>query len=340
MTPQGALGVSVFGVVGILAAAGVISVFGYLVMFDVKPKGERPTLGVEAAREIQDLEHRLMRHVHVLGGEIGERHLLKPEGLLAAASYIRQAWSAQGLSVTEEAFEVSGQRCANLVVEQEGGSRPEEIVLVGAHYDSIIGSPGANDNATGVAVLLEMPRILGQATLPRTVRFVAFVNEEPPYFHTERMGSRLHARKARERGERIVAMISLETLGFYSDTPGSQRYPFPLGAFYPDTANFLGVVGNLASRRLVIEFLKGFMRSIDFPVEGAATFSWIPGVDWSDHWSFWTEGYLALMVTDTAPYRYSEYHSFRDLPENVIAPEFARAAHGIIGAVRQLAASG
>ncbi len=322
-----------------LVAIGGLPSAGYLMMFDVKPSRARPVMNEPARQEITALRDRLMAHVRVLGGEIGERHLLEPEGLRAAAAYVRGVWSAQGFSVTDEAFEVFGRRCANLVVEQSGSSQSRDIVLVGAHYDSVVGSPGANDNATGVAVLLEMSAALKRAALPRTLRFVAFVNEEPPYFQTERMGSRRHARQARERGERIVAMMSLETLGYYADAPGSQRYPFPLGAFYPNTANFLGVVGNLASRSLVREVLAHFMDATDFPVEGAATFAWIPGVDWSDHWSFWKEGYRAVMLTDTAPYRYPAYHTSRDRPEQVNAAEFARAAHGIIEVARRLAAS-
>ncbi len=222
-------------------------------------------------------------------------------------------------------------------MEQKGAERPGTIVVVGAHYDSVIGSPGANDNATGVAILLEMSRALKQDAPFRTVRFVAFVNEEPPYFLTELMGSREHARRARQRGEDIQAMFSLETLGYYSKDPGSQKYPLPLGAFYPRTGNFLGVVGKLSSRRLVVDFLRQFMSVSDFPVEGIATFEWISGINWSDHWSFWKEGYPALMLTDTAPYRYPEYHASRDLPENLNGPEFARAAHGIIQTVRRLA---
>jgi Zn-dependent M28 family amino/carboxypeptidase len=268
---------------------------------------------------------------------IGERNLWRPQGLRAAADYIRQFWAAHGFAVAEEVYEVAGQRCANLVVEQRGAGRPGEIVLVGAHYDSLIGTSGANDNATGVAVLLEMSRELKDVPRARTIRFVAFVNEEPPTFHTEAMGSRLHARAARRRGDNIVAMVSLETLGYYSDAPRSQRYPFPFGAFYPTTGNFLGVVGNIASRRLVTEFMRHFMAATDFPVEGAAALAWIPGVDWSDHWSFWKEGYPAVMLTDTAPYRYPEYHSARDLPHRINPGELTRAAHGIIGAVRGLA---
>lgn len=278
-----------------------------------------------------------MSHVHVLGGVIGERHLDRPNALRGAAAYIRTAWARDGLSASEEPFEVGGQSVMNLVVEQRGVSRPQEIVVVGAHYDSAPGTPGANDNGTGVALLLEMARVLKDEALPRTIRYVAFVNEEPPHFFSERMGSRVHARRARQRGDNIVAMASLETLGYYAAADGTQRYPFPFGFFYPRTGNFLAVVGNLRSRGLVVEFLRHFMAATPFPVEGAATFEWIPGINWSDHWSFWKEGYPAIMLTDTAPFRYPEYHGPRDLPDRITAPEFARAAHGIIQAVRGLA---
>ena len=142
---------------------------------------------------------------------------------------------------------------------------------------------------------------------------------------------------ARSRGENVVAMFSLETIGYYSTTPGTQRYPFPLGLFYPHTGDFLAVVGNLRSRALVVDFLRHFMAATDFPVEGAATFQWVPGINWSDHWSFWTEGYPAVMLTDTAPFRYPHYHGARDLPDQIAARDFARASHGIIAAVRALA---
>jgi Zn-dependent M28 family amino/carboxypeptidase len=184
-----------------------------------------------------------------------------------------------------------------------------------------------------------MSRAFKQEPPARAVRFVAFVNEEPPYFLTGQMGSRVHARQARRRGENILAMLSLETIGYYSNARGSQRYPFPFGLAYPSTGNFLAVVGNLPSRRLVVEFLHHFMSASDFPVEGVATFEWIPGINWSDHWSFWKEGYPALMLTDTAPFRYPEYHSKRDLPEKIVPREFARAAYGVIHAVRRLAAT-
>jgi Zn-dependent M28 family amino/carboxypeptidase len=247
-------------------------------------------------------------------------------------------WKSQGFTVVEERFRALDQPCANLVIEQKGSRQRETIVLVGAHYDSVVGSPGANDNATGVAILLEMSRAFRRETLDKTVRFAAFVNEEPPYFLTEMMGSAQHARQARKRGEDIRAMFSLETLGYYSNASGSQRYPFPFAAFYPGTGNFLGVVGNLSSRGLAVNFLRQFMSVSDFPVEGIATFERVPGITWSDHWSFWNEGYPALMLTDTAPFRYPEYHSPRDLTDAINGPEFARAAHGILHAIRRMAA--
>ena len=320
-----------------LAGLLIVGVAGYFAMIDVRPRLARPAMDDAARGDIRALEGRLMQHVRTLGGTIGERNLDRPVALRAAADYIRQEWRQQGFEVTEERFEILGQPCANLVVEDTGSKQPGAIVLVGAHYDSVIGSPGANDNATGVAILLEMSRALRQENLARTVRFAAFVNEEPPYFLTEAMGSREHARRARRRGEDIQAMLSLETLGYYSDAPGSQRYPPPFEAFYPKVGNFLAVVGNMPSRGLVVDFLRQFMSVSDFPVEGIATFEWIPGINWSDHWSFWKEGYPALMLTDTAPYRYPEYHSIRDLPNKVNGPEFARAAHGIIQAVRRIA---
>jgi len=323
--------------IAILVGFALLLAIGYRVMIDVKPKVTRPVPGEAARTEIEALERRLMEHVRVLGGTIGERNLYRPQALREAAHYIRRIWTEQGFPVTEESYEVAGQSCANLVVEQKGSGRPGEIVLVGAHYDSLIGTPGANDNATGVALLLEMSRAFKQEPPTRTVRFVAFVNEEPPFFLTGQMGSLVHARQARRRGENILAMLSLETIGYYSNARGSQRYPFPFGLAYPNTGNFLAVVGNLPSRPLVVDFLRHFMAASDFPVEGVATFEWIPGINWSDHWSFWKEGYPALMLTDTAPYRYPEYHSRFDLPERINPRQFARAAHGVIHAVRRLA---
>jgi Zn-dependent M28 family amino/carboxypeptidase len=323
---------------GACAVLIVLSVVAYRVMIDVKPEVNRPTSRTDPS-EIAALQDRLMGHVRMLGDTIGERHVSRPQALQAAVDYIRQVWTSQGWSVSTEPFEVAGGPVVNVVVEQKGAGRPEAIVVVGAHYDTAPGSPGANDNGTGVALLLETARALKDETLHTTLRYVAFVNEESPYYFTEHMGSRVHARRARQRGDHIVGMISLETLGYYSSARGTQRYPFPLGLFYPDSGNFLAVVANVRSRALVQQFLRHFTATSDFPVEGAATFQWIPGVSWSDHWSFWTEGYPALMLTDTAPFRYPEYHSSIDHSDRITPKAFAGAADGIIRAIRGLTAS-
>jgi Zn-dependent M28 family amino/carboxypeptidase len=282
------------------------------------------------------LERRLKRHVAVLAGEIGERNFWHPKGLEAAADYIAHVFRNLGYEVRREGFTVSGAVLSNLEATLVGTSVPGEIVVVGAHYDSVMGSPGANDNASGVAGLLETARLLAGRPLSRTVRFVAFVNEEPPFFQTDHMGSRVYASRSRQRGEQIVAMLSIETIGYYSEEQGSQRYPFPFGLVYPDTANFIGFVANVASRDLLRRAIATFREQIDFPSEGIAAPSWITGIGWSDHWSFWEEGYPALMVTDTALFRYRHYHTAQDTPDKIDYARMARVVTGITGVVAEL----
>jgi Zn-dependent M28 family amino/carboxypeptidase len=225
----------------------------------------------------------------------------------------------------------------NIEVEVQGSARASEIVIVGAHYDSVLGAPGANDNGSGVAAVIELARLFGGSSPSRSLRFVTFVNEEPPFSHSDAMGSRHYSRRARERGESIVAMFSLETIGYYSERPGSQHYPFPLSFFYPSTGNFIAFVSNLSSRGLLHEAIAGFRRHAGFPSEGAAAPAFLPGVDWSDHWSFWKEGFPALMVTDTAPYRYPHYHTMQDTPDKVDYERLARVVTGLHGMLREFA---
>ena len=280
---------------------------------------------------------RLTAHVVELAGRIGERNFRRPAALAAAATYVETELAALGYRVVSQPFEVSGQPFRNIEATLAGHGRPEEVVVVGGHYDSVVGTPGADDNATGTAAVLELARLLRDVPLERTVRFVAFVNEEPPFFLTEQMGSRVYARAAARRGDRIVAMLSLETIGYYSQAPGSQRYPPPLGAFYPSRGDFIGFVGNVASRALVRRSVAAFRRHARFPSEGVAAPSWVPGVFWSDHDSFWREGYPALMITDTAPFRNPAYHSAADTPAHVDYPGMARVVHGVAAVLRELA---
>ena len=282
-------------------------------------------------------QSRLRRHVEVLAGDIGERHVWRPESLRAAAEYVRAQWSSLGFKVEAQSYETHGLRCDNLEVAVPGSTRASEIIVVGAHYDTVVGSPGADDNASGVAGLIEIAGALRNLDLQRTVKLVAFVNEEPPFFYFGQMGSKVYAQAARRRGDDIRAMLSLEMLGFYSDEPGSQRYPPLLKWFYPDRGNFIGFVSNLRSRRTLAEVASAFRAGCDFPAESLASPSFVPGVAWSDHVSFWRAGYPAVMVTDTAFYRNAHYHGASDTPDRINYACLARVVAGLAAAVSSLA---
>jgi len=287
--------------------------------------------------EEEEIRRRLEKHVNVLAGEAGERNLRHYGALLAAADYIEKTLEELNFNVLSRPYEADGKKVRNLETEIAGSSRSGRIVLVGAHYDSVIGSPGANDNASGVAALLEIARLLAGNGAPDTVRLAAFVNEEPPYFQTEKMGSRVYARAARKRNDNITAALSLETVGFYSDEPGSQAYPAPFGLAYPDRGNFIGFVGNLSSGGLVRRCVSSFRGGTSFPSEGIAAPPGLPGVGWSDHWAFWQEGYPGIMVTDTAPYRYPHYHEKTDTPDRLDYDSMARVVAGLARVVADLA---
>lgn len=279
--------------------------------------------------EEREIARKLRGHAERLAGEIGERNVWRPDALQAAERHIVSVLEELGYAVRRHPYRARETEVANLEVEVAGAVRPEEIVLVGAHYDTVIGSPGADDNASGVAALLEVARFLQGMKLQRTLRLVAFVNEEAPFFTTEEMGSRRYAAETAAAGEDVVAMFSLESLGYYRDEPGSQRYPVGLGLFYPDRANFLGFVANFSSRRLVHRAIEVFRRHAAFPSEGIVAPEGLTGVSWSDHSSFWRQGYPAIMVTGTAFFRNPHYHTAEDVPERLDYDRMARAVAGL-----------
>jgi len=282
----------------------------------------------------------LKRHVHALAGDIGERNTFKPQALHRAEEYIARVWEAQSYHVVRQEYPLKGDRWANLEVTRPGRGKAAPFLLIGAHYDSVFGSPGANDNGTGVAALLEISRAFAAIEPQTSVRFVAFVNEEPPYFQTPYMGSRIYAQRARDHGDKIRVMASLETIGYYSDAPASQKFPFPSALFrllYPDRGNFIVFASNLASRAITQEAHSLFRSRSDFPAEIISTFEMVPGIDWSDHASFWHAGYPAFMVTDTAPYRYPYYHTAEDTPEKVNFEALGRVAEGLRATFQALA---
>ena len=262
------------------------------------------------------LREELRADVQKLAGEIGERNMWHYPQLDAAADFIEDSFSRADLRPRRDSYEMHGQACHNIEAEIPG-ARPE-VVLIGAHYDSVFGSPGANDNGTGMAATLALARRFAGRKPQHTLRFVAFVNEEPPYFLSDEMGSFVYAGRCKTRGDRIDAMISLETIGYFSDAPQSQTYPAPgLGILYPKVGNFIGFVSNVHSRTLLRRVVALFRKHAKIPSEGAALPSFIPGVSWSDQWSFWRHGYPGIMITDTAPFRYPHYHSSTDTPDKL-----------------------
>ncbi len=267
----------------------------------------------------------------------GSRNVSDPTSMDRSVTWLEDELGKAGLTTERHTFEVHQQSCHNVVANVPGGARKTEIVVIGAHYDSVMNCVGANDNASGVAVLLALARALSQEKTARSLRFVAFANEEPPHFQHEGMGSWAYALACQQRGDDIVAMLSLETMGYYSDEAGSQSYPFPMSACYSETGNFIGFIGNVTSRHLVRRAVASFRQHTDFPSEGAALPSWIPGVGWSDHWSFWQAGYPAIMVTDTAPFRYPHYHTDQDTPDKLDYRRLAQVTVGLEKVIRELA---
>jgi hypothetical protein len=319
----------------IVLLAGILSVMFFTNMPGRSYSGPLQPLSASELEVCRNLK----QHTSVLAEKIGERNIWKYSKLKAAAQYIEKVMRGQGYEVRKQGYRAKDVQVENLEWELAGVQHPEEIILIGAHYDSVLGSPGANDNASGVGAVLEIARLLKPEKHSRTVRFVAFVNEEPPFFQTDTMGSRVYASRSRRRGEKIVAMLSLETIGYYCNEKGSQKYPFPFSAFYPDTGNFIGFVGNVSSRPLLRKSIEIFRSNTAFPSEGIAAPGWIMGIGWSDHWSFWEEGYPAIMITDTALFRYQYYHSLQDVPDRIDYEGMARVVAGIGGVVRQLASA-
>jgi Iap family predicted aminopeptidase len=314
---------------------GLAAMLGWLLMIRMPGKSFRGTAPPLTTEE-KALRVELAAHVQMLGGEIGERNLIRYPQLQSAAQYIENELTRFGWKVRRDEYDVHGQSCYNVEAELRGES--PEIVLIGAHYDTVDGSPGANDNGSGVAAVLALSHRLSGSHNARTIRLVAFVNEEPQHFQTSQMGSFVYATRCRSRGDRIQAMMSLETIGYYSNEADSQSYPAPgLGLLYPRMGNFISFVGNVASRSLLRNIVGEFREHAQIASEGAALPPAVPGVSWSDQWSFWQNGYPGIMVTDTAPFRYPHYHAPSDTPDKLDYDSMTRVVVGLEHAIRRLA---
>jgi Peptidase family M28 len=321
---------------GLRVVIAVVAIFALLWWFGVRMPGKNISNAGPLTREDVDLRDELKADVQRLAGEIGERNMWRYPQLNAAADFVENSFSGARLHPRRDSYELHRQACHNIEAEIPG-TRPD-VVLIGAHYDSVFGSPGANDNGSGVAALLALARRFAGKSPQHTLRFVAFVNEEPPFFLSGEMGSFVYASRCKARGDQISAMISLETIGYFSDAPHSQTYPAPgLGMFYPKVGNFIGFVGNVPSRALLRRVIALFRKHAKIPSEGAALPGFIPGVSWSDQWSFWRHGYPGIMITDTAPFRYPHYHSSTDTPEKLDYDRFTLVVSAMEKVIEEMA---
>jgi len=292
---------------------------------------------------------RLDAHLRMLSQTLYPRSFDQPDKLEAAADYIHAEFKKSGAAVENQVFSVEGARYRNVGV--RFGPKDGALLVIGAHYDSHgaasegakhpkgftpeTHTPGADDNASGVAGLLELARLLAASPPPGPVELVAYSLEEPPFFRTRSMGSAWHAEQLRQSGRPVRLMIALEMIGYFSDQPSSQRYPLaPLAWIYPTTGNFISIIGRFRDG-LETRKLKAAMRgATDLPVHSMNALAWIPGVDFSDHRSYWAAGFPALMVTDTAFYRNPHYHQAGDTVQTIDLARMAKVVQGVFAATR------
>jgi hypothetical protein len=295
----------------------------------------QPVWGDRAERNISVNPGRLEAHVRVLSERLTPRTEARPENLDGAAAYIRQEFERARGRVSEQPYQVGNSTYRNVVA--LFGPETAERIVVGAHYDAAGARPGADDNASGVAGLIELAYLLGGNDLPIKVELVAYTLEEPPFFRSKYMGSYIHARSLKKDGAPVRAMFSLEMIGYFSDAEGSQHFPTPiLRLFYPTKGNFISVVGKMG-QGLLVRRIKGAMKGASsLPVYSINAPRSIPGIDFSDHMNYWDAGYPAVMVTDTAFYRNPNYHTVADTAEKLDYNRMAQVVEGVYQAVREL----
>jgi Zn-dependent M28 family amino/carboxypeptidase len=288
--------------------------------------------GVEGNRAVSVESGRLEAHVRRLSKIFFPRDAQHPENLDRLAAYIRQEFERADGKASEQPYEVNGTTYQNVIA--LFGPDTKERIVVGAHYDAAGEQPGADDNASGVAGLIELAHLLGKTSLPICVELVAFTLEESGHFRTAQMGSAIHARSLKKRGILVRVMFSLEMIGYFTDTPHSQSFPLSiLAAFYPSQGNFIAVVGKL-DQGLVVRRVKRAMQSASpLPVYSINAPRFVPGIDFSDHRNYWQAGYHAVMITDTAFYRNKNYHTLWDTPDTLDYQRMAMVVQGVYTAV-------
>jgi hypothetical protein len=283
---------------------------------------------------------RLEARVRKLAGEIGRRNYEHASALNAAAEYIRRELTSAGYAVQEQPYSVRppgtaiGSPMRNLIAVLPAGAANAPVLVIGAHYDTAPNTPGADDNASGIAILIELAQRLKDLKGNVEIRFVAFSTEEPPFFGTPQMGSAWNAHALKAEGRPVAGMVSLEMLGYYDESKGSQKYPPGLSLFFPDRGNFVGAVSNLRSRKFLSNVTQGYAPPLGTPMVKAGLPEWIGEIGLSDHKCYWNEGFPAVMITDTAFLRYAHYHGPTDTPEKLDYVRMADVTVGLEAALR------
>jgi len=306
-----------------------------------KKKNCKTVLAKGAAAEVPAADPlRLQEWVEYLAGDIGIRPQLRPDILDRVADRLSEQFQDLGYDVVLQPVPYGTLAAVNVIACRRGagaGNRSNRLLVVGAHYDTVSRSPGADDNGSGVAGLMELARLFA-ADPPACLRLVAFCPEEPPVYRTRQMGSYVYAASLKKEKIELTGMICLEMIGYFTDAAGSQSYPFPLmNRIYPACGNFIALVGNLRSIDWTRRVKNAFCRGTDLPAERVNAPAIMVGIDFSDHWSFHRHGYQALMVTDTAFYRNPNYHRFSDLPGTIDYGRAAKVVDGVAAAIRALA---
>ncbi|WP_460923666.1 M28 family peptidase [Pontibacter brevis] len=274
----------------------------------------------------------LKRHLEAITSTPEARNHRNLGALNQVADYIKTEFVALQGQVTEQVYQVDGKNYRNIILST--GPKKGPMLVIGAHYDVYGDQPGADDNASGVAGMLELARLLQQHKLPFRVGFVAYTLEEPPYFRTEHMGSYVHAKSLKEAQAEVMGMVSLEMIGFFSDAKNSQSYPLaPMKLKYGTRANFIAVVQKFANGDFGTKFTRNFKRKATLPVESLTAPASVPGVDFSDHLNYWHFGYNALMITDTSFYRNNNYHKKTDTLATLDIARMAQVVEGVYQAL-------
>lgn len=286
-------------------------------------------------------EENLKNHVDKISSWVG-RNPENIELLNQTAEYIRDEWMKQGYEVKEQKYQVKNKyhqdvEVKNLMVTYNDQSDvSQKTIVVGAHYDVWSNLPGADDNASGVAGLIELTRLVKEQNpkLDSRIEFVAFTLEEPPFFDTDKMGSFVHAKSLKEQNRKVSLMLSLEMIGFFSEEPNSQNYPIPLlNKMYSDKGNFIALVGEFGEWFISRKVKTYFQQMTDLPAYSINTTKYMEGIDWSDHLSYWKQGYPALMVTDTSFLRNKNYHQPTDTADLLDYKKNAQVVLGVYGII-------